>query len=226
MGINKKESNIKREKRKKVVKRQISIITVFLWIFLVTTMITITTSSIKKNNAIVEIDDENWNVSLVMYDRSSDTPNEAITDFTWNTETDGTSDRELVMQINYNCTTGKQYNPGELIIEIPGIGKDSFSEEYREATRYNITKFYYEKWLQSSITIAADKVSDITKKYDWSYVYDINTNIYTFTNNSTIALNEHFEGTIQLVYIVSQKFRMQTDLEFKAKFKENLLDTE
>ena len=86
MNENKKENKMKKEKkgRGKGVKRQISIITVFLWVFLVTTMITITTSSIKKNNAIVEIDDENWNVSLVMYDRSSDTPNQAITDFIWN----------------------------------------------------------------------------------------------------------------------------------------------
>ena len=91
------------EKQKR--KRKVSIITVFLWIFLIAVMSVITLNSIKKKSAL-EIVDNSWNIGLVMYDRTSDTPNEYITDFTWNATTSSET-KQLVMQINYNCTTGK-----------------------------------------------------------------------------------------------------------------------
>ncbi len=217
MEKQKKEKEMKEAKvNKKKRKRKVSIFTIFLWLFLVATMSTITIGSLTKKNAI-EVTDNNWNIQLVMYDRSSDTPNQAITDFTWNATKESQS-KQLAMQISYACTTGKEYQPGEIVIEIPGIAKDSFSEYWRN---------YYSSgnsWI--STTIAADEVSSSDKQYDWSYEYNEENNLYIFTNNMLVAENEHFEGTIQIVYNLSSKFRIKTDLEFQAKIKENRLSDE
>ncbi len=184
-----------------------------LWVFLITTMITIIVNSTKNTNAL-EVEDENWNIQLVMYDRSSDTPNDAITEFTWNA-VDVNETKQLCMQINYACTTNKGYKPGEIEIKIPGIAKDSFSEYYR--TRYlSDDDFQY--------TIAADKIGDTQKKYDWSYDYSTQDNVYIFKNNKVINENEHFEGTIQILYNLNPRFRVKTDLEFKVKIMENIED--
>ncbi len=213
--MQKQEKDTEKSKEsKKKHKRKVSIFTVFLWLFLITTMSTITIGSLTKKNAI-EVTDNDWNIQLVMYDRSSDTPNQAITDCTWNA-TSYSETKQLTMQINYACTTGKEYQPGEIIIEIPGIRKDSFSEWNRR----HIAKM--SNWLRDNAIIAADKADSDTKQYDWSYVYDEENNMFTFTNNMVIVENEHFEGTIQIVYNLETDFKIQTDLQFQAKIKENI----
>ncbi len=225
--INKNNNKIdKKNKRKKnKVKRQISIFTIMLWIFLISTMIIITVNSTKKTNAL-EVEDENWNIQLVMYDRSSDTPTQAITEFIWNA-TKIKETKQLCMQINYACTTNKGYQPGEIEITIPGISKESFSEYWRNyEMKYSSYTTYYDYWLKNNIVIAADKTTDITKIYDWSYSYNEETNIYTFINNSIVEPNEHFEGVIQIVYNLSPEFKIKTDLEFRTKIKENIENAE
>ena len=211
-----KGKNAKTIKKKR--KRKVSIFTIFLWLFLITTMSTITIGSLTKKNAI-EVTDNSWNINLVMYDRSSDTPDQSITDFTWNA-TNKAETKQLVMQINYACTTGKEYQPGEIVVEIPGIAKDSFSEYWRNPTGYGDET--YNEWLENNIVVAADKENISNKQYDWSYQYNEEKNVYIFTNNMTIAENEHFEGMIQIVYNLFPKFRIKTDLEFQAKIKENI----
>ena len=218
------EKNKNSKKMRKKVKRQISIFTVMLWIFLISTMIWVTVNSTKKTNAL-EVEDENWNIQLVMYDRSSDMPEQAITEFTWNA-VNSSETKQLCMQINYACTTNKGYQPGEIEITIPGIAKDNFSEYWRNTTEYSDRLNTYEYWLKNNVVIAADKTSDTTKKYDWSYSYDLENNEYIFINNMVIAENEHFEGTVQIVYNLRPQFKMQTDLEYKAKIKENIENIE
>ncbi|MDO4283000.1 MAG: hypothetical protein Q4D02_05115, partial [Clostridia bacterium] len=215
-GKEDKPKKISQNKTKR--KRQTSIITVFLWLFLIATMVIITATGMKNKNAL-EVEDNNWNITLVMYDRSSDTPNQALTDVTWNA-TSKNETKQIAMQINYACTTGKAYQPGEIVIEIPGIAKDSFSEYWRSFKSTDSSS--YEKWLAENVVVAADKDTDTVKQYDWSYSYNETTNTYTFTNNNVIAENEHFEGTIQIVYNLLPRFKIQTDLEFQAKIKENI----
>ena len=205
------------KENKKKRKRKVSIFTIFLWLFLIIVMSIITIGTFSQKNAI-EVTDNNWNIQLVMYDRSSDTPDQAITDFTWNA-TSEKEKRQLVMQINYACTTGKEYQPGEIVVEIPGIGKDSFSEFYRNAT---VSNYSYASWLANNVVIAADKENSSEKQYDWSYYYNEEQNIYTFTNNMVVAENEHFEGTIQILYDLYPRLKIQTDLEYQAKIKENI----
>ena len=211
MEKQKKEKEMKEAKvNKKKRKRKVSIFTIFLWLFLIATMSTIVVGSLTHKNAI-EVTDNNWNIQLVMYDRSSDTPNQAITDFTWNA-TNEDETRQLVMQINYACTTGKEYQPGEIVVAIPGIARETWSEYYRNNTGGNYTEIY-DRWLENYITIAADKQTDTNKQYDWSYYYDIGNNQYIFTNNILVAENEHFEGTIQIAYNLYPRFKNQLSLE-------------
>ena len=217
--MEKQEKEIKKPREnKKKHKRKVSIFTVFLWLFLIITMSVITIGTFTQKNAI-EVTDNNWNIQLVMYDRSSDTPDQSITDFTWNA-TSSNETRQLAMQINYTCTTGKEYKPGEIIVRISGIPKESFSEYWRNLQSYKSES--YENWLKNKVVVAADKENSSNKQYDWSYVYDEKNNVYTFTNNMTVAENEHFEGTIQIVYNLLPKLKIQTDLEFQAKIEENI----
>ena len=209
-----KQETKKPKESKKKHKRKVSIFTIFLWLFLIATMSTITIGSLNKKNAI-EITDNNWNIQLVMYDRSSDTPDQAITDFSWNATKDSET-RQLVMQINYACTTGKEYQPGELEITIPGITNENYSEYNQNQGIWDNSDHY------PYVTIAADEESSTNKQYDWSYRYDREENKYIFTNNNLIELNNNFEGTIQLVYDLQSIFKIQTDLEFQAKIKENI----
>ena len=217
-----KEIKIPTENKKKH-KRKVSIFTVFLWLFLIIVMSVITIGTLTEKNAI-EVTDNNWNISLVMYDRNSDTPNQAITDFSWE-PTNEDETRQLTMQINYACTTGKEYKPGEIRIEIPGIARDSWSEYYRNKTGGNYTEIY-DRWLENYVVVAADKINSNSKQYDWSYYYDEENNLYIFTNNMTIAENENFEGTIQIVYNLYTRFRIETDKEYQAKIKENIQSDE
>jgi len=221
-----KTINNKKKKKENKIKRKISIFTVMLWLFLVTTITTVVVSSTKKTNAL-EVDDENWNISLVMYDRSSDMPNKGITEFTWNAEK-GNETKELVMQINYACTTNKGYKPGEIELTIPGISKDSFSEYWRNYEEYYSGEYleFYDYFLNNNIAISADKYIDVNKKYDFTYIYDKENNIYTFTNNKEITENEHFEGSIQIVYNLEPKFKIETNLEYRAKIKEDIKGAE
>ncbi len=206
--INKQQQTLKKKN-----KRQISIITVFLWLFLIATMTTIMLSTNQKKSAL-EVPNNDWNITLVMYDRSSTaTKDVGITDFTWNPTWQGNS-KELCMQVNYACTTGKEYKPGEIKITMLGFPSDCYSEMNRNRNR------------KISATVAADKSTEKNKQYDFSYTYDSESNVYTFTNNNTIELNEHFEGTIQIVYDLRPWFKIKTDLEFKAKIQENIADAE
>ena len=204
------------KKDQKIKKRKVSIFTIFLWLLLIIVMITIMIGSMTQKSAI-EITDNNWNIQLVMYDRSSDSPNQAITDVTWNAMSDDET-KQLVMQISYACTTEKVYQPGEILIEIPGIAKDSFSEYWRNTTERDEI---YSYWLENNIVIAADKEESTEKQYDWSYRYDIEENKYIFTNNHVMA-EDHFEGTIQIVYNLLPRFRIKTDLAYQAKIEENI----
>ena len=217
----KKEEDMEKQEKEpkkdqKIKKRKVSIFTIFLWLLLIIVMITIMIGSMTQKSAI-EITDNNWNIQLVMYDRSSDSPNQAITDVTWNAMSDDET-KQLVMQISYACTTEKVYQPGEILIEIPGIAKDSFSEYWRNTTERDEI---YSYWLENNIVIAADKEESTEKQYDWSYRYDIEENKYIFTNNHVMA-EDHFEGTIQIVYNLLPRFRIKTDLAYQAKIEENI----
>ena len=217
--MEKQEKEIKKPKENKKSKRKVSIFTVFLWLFLIITMSVITIGMFNQKNAI-EVTDNNWNIQLFMYDRSGNTPNQAITEFTWEPQKNNDS-TQLAMQISYACTTGKAYQPGEIVIEIPGFSRNSRSEYYRSNTGGYMYEIY-DRWLEDYVVIAADKKEDQDKKFDWSYSYNKEKNLYTFTNNIAIAENEHFEGTIQIVYTLYPRFRIQTDLEYQAKIKENI----
>lgn|GEM_PF-2337971 len=82
---------------------------------------------------------------------------------------------------NNNVTNG--YEPGELIVTVPGL-KDAV----RSGKSYIPT------------AVAADKVIEGTHKYDWSYTYSTLTDTFTFTNNAAIEDKSAFEGSFEIVW--------------------------
>ena len=148
---------MKQEENEKL-KRRRSLITTFLISFILISVFVLTVvllSNGRHKNAL-EVTDNNWNISISMYDRSSETPNQAMTDLIWNA-TNKSEVKTLCNQINYICTTGKEYQPEEIIIEINGF--NGYGSELNK--NYNPVPL-----------ISADKESDTEKKYDWSYSYN------------------------------------------------------
>ena len=82
---------------------------------------------------------------------------------------------------NNNVTKG--YEPGELIVTVPGL-----KAAVRSGTSYIPT------------AVAADKVIDGTHKYDWSYTYSTLTDTFTFTNSVAIEDKSAFEGSFEIVW--------------------------
>ncbi len=191
-------------KEKKKYKRNVSIFTIFLWLFLITIMSTITIGSLNQKNAI-EVTDENWNIELMMYDKSSDTPNQAMTEFTWAPENEGDT-KQITFQINYTCLLGKSYEPGELEIYFKTLNdKDNFSESH-QTDRLSVSH---------TTGYAIDG-------YDWNSKYDSDTKTYIFTNNYSIESGENFQGSIQIAYELEPIFKIQTDLDISVTLKENI----
>lgn len=89
--------------------------------------------------------------------------------------------RLKILYENKEVSTG--YEPGEIIISLPGLkGAVRSGNSYQPAA------------------IAADKVSDSTKIYDWSYSYSSTSDTFTFTNNSRINANSTFEGSFEIIW--------------------------
>lgn len=81
-----------------------------------------------------------------------------------------------------NEVLAKDYNPGEIKVTIPGIGK---------LNRKNILK---------ATNITADEYEDTEQKRDWSYKYDNSTDTYIFFNNKEIHKGESFNGSLELLW--------------------------
>lgn len=80
------------------------------------------------------------------------------------------------------------YAAGELTIVVPGIGN-----VYRGSS------------IAEPYDIAADLASETDKKYDWSYTYDSENDVYTFTNNNEIPEGGNFVGSFEMVYELSNR---------------------
>lgn len=89
--------------------------------------------------------------------------------------------RLKILYENKEVSTG--YEPGEIIISLPGL-----KNAVRSGNSYQ------------PAAIAADKASDSTKIYDWSYSYSSTSDTFTFTNNSRISANSTFEGSFEIIW--------------------------
>ena len=113
--------------------------------------------------------------------------------------------RLKVIYENKKVTAG--YQPGEIVITLPGI---------KNAVRSGNS--YY------PAAIAADKASESTKNYDWSYTYSNTSDTFTFTNNMTISANSTFEGSFEIIWSLPSretKDGFSKDLQAKLRTAEN-----
>ena len=123
-----KGKNAKTIKKKR--KRKVSIFTIFLWLFLITTMSTIVVSSLSQKSALVDISDDNFEIVLDMYE---DKKKKKKQDITWNATSD-TEEKTVTLQVTYrNADVQKRYEPGELQITLDGM--ESVKRSQRLYTR-------------------------------------------------------------------------------------------
>ena len=82
------------------------------------------------------------------------------------------------------CEEG--YDEGELIITVKGMGGI-----YRSGKK--------------EATVGADKASETNKQRDWSYTWNADTDVYTFTNNKRIEGNAVLSGYFDIVYDINAR---------------------
>jgi hypothetical protein len=92
------------------------------------------------------------------------------------------------LKVRYaNTNIEKKYDPGQLIITVPGL-KGAYRTDAGKAA-----------------AIYADEVSAGTHNYDWSYSWDSDTDVYTFFNNFTLAEGATFSGSFEMIWLVNSR---------------------
>ncbi|MDO4283299.1 MAG: Cna B-type domain-containing protein [Clostridia bacterium] len=178
------------QKNKVKRKRQTSFITVFLWLFLIATMITITATGIRNRNAL-EAENSNWNITLKMYDKSSDMPNEAIENIVWDKQSGEVG--IILLKIDFSGYADKTYEPGELKIEVPTLNDADIYDWSPSVEEYEYSEY---GWGRS----------------EWSKVSP-------FENTYRIEEGYKVSGTIQIAMIANRR-RPET-YELEAIMSEN-----
>ncbi len=132
----------------------------------------------------MEVEDDNWELSIVFYDSAVDNGTTPLTEVNWHAA-DRSEQRVIKVQINYkNTNVQKDYDPNKLEIEV-----DRF--------RGHMAGKYSHGLYPESVSAGT-----LANGYDWNgSVLTYNNNpIYRFYNNVTIEKNSNFEGSIQMVY--------------------------
>lgn len=101
--------------------------------------------------------------------------------YTWDTAAAET--KTVRMLVSYsNKAPERKYEPGELIITVPGIGNAN-----RGGT-------------MQATDVAADKASSPVKTKNWSYTYNSKTDTYVFVNNVPVEEGSAFVGSFELLW--------------------------
>lgn len=99
-------------------------------------------------------------------------------------DSDSLESKMARLKISYsNKEVSKSFEAGEITITVTGL-KDAV----RSGNSY------------IPAGVAADKVTDSPKNYEWSYSYTAATDTFTFTNNSAIAEKSTFEGSFEIIW--------------------------
>lgn len=103
-------------------------------------------------------------------------------------ESNKDGENKVKMTVNYTFTSTEHpaYEAGDFCIKVSGIGSVN-REDIIEAN------------------VGADKNSSSHKTRDWSYEWDRESDIYTFTNNKDIAENSAFAGNFELVWSIDAR---------------------
>lgn len=104
----------------------------------------------------------------------------------WKSDKDET--KVVRLEIGYSREgADKTYAPGELSIEVPGIG---------DAVRGRVA---------AATDVAADAAGARELSYDWSYTWDKASDTYTFTNNNQIDAGETVSGSFELLWALKSR---------------------
>lgn len=104
----------------------------------------------------------------------------------WKSDKDET--KVVRLEIGYSREgVDKAYAPGELSIEVPGIG---------DAVRGRVA---------AATDVAADAAGARELSYDWSYTWDKASDTYTFTNNNQIDAGETVSGSFELLWALKSR---------------------
>ncbi len=127
-------------------------------------------SIVNKENKLADLEDDNWEISVVFYDSTVDNGQTPLTEINWNA-VDRSEKRTITIQINYKNTNAKyDYNPKSLFIKIPTFRGRNLAGIY----------------INNRNGIGADSITAGLSEYgfDWD-VSSLDTNIYyTFMNNN------------------------------------------
>lgn len=108
------------------------------------------------------------------------------TNLAWKSDKDET--KVVRLEIGYSREgVDKTYAPGELSIEVPGIG---------DAVRGRVA---------AATDVAADAAGARELSYDWSYTWDKASDTYTFTNNNQIDAGETVSGSFELLWALKSR---------------------
>ncbi len=103
---------------------------------------------------------------------------------------DSSSDETRLVRLkvifeNKEVTSG--YEPGQMVISVPGLG---------EAARSGTL---------SLAAVAADPADSTEKIYNWSYTYSSTNDTFVFTNNTAIHSGVTFEGSFEMIWSVDSR---------------------
>ena len=156
---------------------------------------------------------DNWELSIVFYDSSvdssmvdsegnynSDGRKTALSEINWDASDEGCGvgdTRIITLQINYkNTKTTMTYDPNELKISIHNFVYRKFND--------NLISHNNRLWTGSILVGANDSTHT---GYDWDFITASSPNssqeTFTFANKNTITSGTSFEGSIQIVYILT-----------------------
>ena len=185
------------------MKKTNKFISIILVIFMLFSIIPLNMESLRADN----INTDNWNLELSLYDSDIGNGQTPVTESTFNGTK--TSDvKVLTMQVNYKHSGNAQtYPAGSLQIKVDGL----------QSIFYN----------RSHDAISADPYTNTTKEFNWSYQYFQGTYnsttkkydncYYIFTNNYDIEANANFEGSFQITYELRPQYAINGNTStFKA----------
>ncbi len=186
-----------KQKRKQFIALSKVIVLSFIVLFCMLPLIntsSIVTNFTKLFKAGDEVELDNWEISTVFYDSTVNDGQTPLTEINWDNGTNHPymDTRTIVVQINYkNSNSVQEYKPGDLIISFNNI---------MDGSNYKYLGWSYNASANSSTNIGEDWNCEIKNAPNGK------TN-FVFTNVSTIEKNANFEGSIQIVFTISPRFR-------------------
>ena len=136
---------------------------------------------------------DNWEISTVFYDSSVDNGKTPLTSINWDASDTSYLEgdpRVITVQINYdNDNAVTTYELNELMLSIPNLA-------YNNNANWNV-----------EITVGGNDDSHIN--YDWNFISgtlpSIQQPYLVFSNAKVVEEKANFEGSIQIVYVITPK---------------------